>query len=196
MAHQGEIYWYDPDPRAILPLDEFRISRSLKRTMKRVKVVEDDGTVRYFVPAEVRQSSKPELFISVNRDFRAVITACADLRRRGTWIDARILEAYVALHAAGYAHSVEIWLDGQLVGGLYGVSVQGLFAGESMFSHVTDASKVALVYLVERMRQRGLVLLDVQFQTEHLSQFGVVEIPRWQYKRRLTQALEAECRFV
>lgn len=196
MAHQGEIYWYDPDPRAILPLDNFHVSRSLQRTMKRVQIEQPDGSIEYFVPAEVRQSDKTAYLITVNRDFPAVITACASPRRQGTWIDEQILEAYVNLHYAGFAHSVETWLDGELVGGLYGVSLNGLFAGESMFSRVTDASKAALVYLVERMRQQGLVLLDVQFQTNHLSQFGVIEIPRWQYKRRLAQALKVECRFV
>lgn len=195
MAHQGEIYWYDPDPRAILPLDQFHVSRSLQRTMKRVRIEQADGSIDYFVPAEVRKSDKPEFLITVNRNFPAVINACADPSRQGTWIDEQILEAYINLHYAGFAHSVETWLDGELVGGLYGVGLNGLFAGESMFSRATDASKVALVYLVERMRQRGLVLLDVQFQTDHLSQFGVVEIPRRVYKRRLARALQKECSF-
>lgn len=196
MAHGDEIYWYDPDPRAVLPLDGFHLSRSLERTMKRVRVVGEDGRERYFVPAEVRKSNKPEFLVTVNRDFRQVIRKCAEPRGTGTWIDERILEAYVGLHEAGFAHSVETWRDGELIGGLYGVHVNGLFAGESMFSRATDASKVALVYLVERMKVQGLVLLDVQFQTDHLSTFGVVEISRSEYKRRLGEALRVNSKFV
>ena len=120
--------------------------------------------------------------------------ACAEPGpdRDTTWITPTIIDAYMALHAAGFAHSVETWREGELVGGLYGVTVGGLFAGESMFSRERDASKVALVYLVERLRRGGFVLLDTQFLTEHLERFGAHEIPRAEYRRRLARALEVQ----
>jgi leucyl/phenylalanyl-tRNA--protein transferase len=175
MAHDdGNIYWYDPDPRAILPLDGFHVPRSL-----------------------VRSLNKGRFEIRCNSAFASVINACAEpgSGREETWINDEIVGAYNRLHQAGFAHSVESWLDGELVGGLYGVAVQGLFAGESMFSRVTDASKVALVYLVERLRQRGFQLLDVQFMTEHLRRFGAVEIAAATYKARLAQALLVPAQF-
>jgi len=175
MAHDdGNIYWYDPDPRAILPLDGFHVPRSL-----------------------VRSLNKGRFEIRCNSAFARVINACAEpgSGREETWINDEIVGAYNRLHQAGFAHSVESWLDGELVGGLYGVAVQGLFAGESMFSRVTDASKVALVYLVERLRQRGFQLLDVQFMTEHLRRFGAVEIAAATYKARLAQALLVPAQF-
>lgn len=196
MATEGQIYWYDPNPRAILPLDGLVVSRSLQRVMKRVRVAQADGTAVYFSPAEVRQSTKGEFLITVDRDFRGVISACADPRRKGSWIDAEILEAYVGLHNLGLAHSVESWQDGRLVGGLYGVSLGGLFAGEAMFSHVSEASKVALVYLVSHLRQRGYTLLDVQFRNEHMAQFGTIEVPRPHYRRLLSAALRVQTQFV
>ncbi|MDA0245119.1 MAG: leucyl/phenylalanyl-tRNA--protein transferase [Chloroflexi bacterium] len=195
MAIDGQIYWYDPNPRAILPLDGFHMPRSLMRAAKRAVVETAVGSQRELIPAEVRRSAKPGFLLTLDRDFRGVITACADPRRNGSWIDEQILEAYVRLYHQGLAHSVETWQDGRLVGGLYGVSLNGLFAGEAMFSRATDASKVALVYLVQHLRQRGYALLDVQFQTEHLTQFGVIEIPRAQYRARLRQALQVQTTF-
>jgi leucyl/phenylalanyl-tRNA---protein transferase len=175
MAHDdGQIYWYDPDPRAILPLDAFHAPRSLVRLVRR-------GAFE----------------IRVNSSFTAVITACAQLRpdREETWISPAIVTAYSRLHELGFAHSVEAWRDGRLVGGLYGVAIGGLFAGESMFSDARDASKVALVHLVERLKRRDFQLLDVQFMTAHLARFGAVAIPRAQYRARLAQALPVETQF-
>lgn len=170
----GSIYWYDPDPRAIIPLDDFHVSRRLAR--------------------RIRQG---EFEVRINTAFRAVIKACAAPARgrETTWINDDIIESYCELHQLGFAHSVESWQAGQLVGGLYGVSIRGLFAGESMFSRATDASKVALVQLVEHLRRRGLVLLDTQFTTEHLKKFGAVEIPRTEYLRRLEAALRTPVQF-
>ncbi len=165
----GEIYWYDPDPRAIIPLDDgFHVPRSLAR--------------------RIRQGG---FEVRVDSDFRAVITACAepDQNRESTWITPPIIDIYCELHRLGYAHSVETWIDGKLVGGLYGVTIGGLFAGESMFSRATDSSKIALVHLVERLRHGGFVLLDTQFMTEHLRRFGTLEIPRAEYQKRLHHAL-------
>jgi len=196
MAHKGEIYWYDPDPRAILPLDQFHISRSLKRTMKRVWV-QDPVTLsrRPFADGARQNSNKRPFEIRINSDFLATITACADPSRKGAWIDDHIIQAYTKLHKVGWAHSVETWQDGRLVGGLYGLAVRGLFAGEAMFSHETDASKVALVVLVEQLKQQGFTLLDVQFQNDHLAQFGVCEIAAVEYKTLLAQALSNDVYF-
>lgn len=176
MGHDdGEIYWYDPDPRAIIPLDDnFHVPRSLAR--------------------RIRQGG---FEVRVDSAFRAVITACAEPNedREYTWITPAITDVYCELHQWGYAHSVETWIDGELVGGLYGVTVGGLFAGESMFSRATDSSKIALVHLVERLRAGGFILLDTQFMTEHLQRFGAVEIPRREYQRQLQSALLAPARF-
>ena len=175
MAHSdGAIYWYDPDPRAILPLDAFHVPRSLARRVRRGGF-------------EMR----------VDTDFKAVITACAEPApgRESTWINAEIIAAYGELHELGFVHSVETWIDGELAGGLYGVTLGGLFAGESMFSRVTDASKIALVYLAERLKRRRFLLLDVQFMTEHLRRFGAIEIPREQYQQYLEKALQVWTRF-
>lgn len=173
---KGDIRWFSPDPRGIIPLDTFHVPRRLARVVSR-------GTFR----------------IEINRSFADVIRACAladrDPEEAGTWIDQEIFESYCRLHEAGYAHSVEAWQDGKLAGGLYGVALGGAFFGESMFHHVTDASKVALVALVERLRERGFTLLDTQWTTEHLEQFGAIEIPRSRYLKRLGEALELECRF-
>jgi leucyl/phenylalanyl-tRNA--protein transferase len=170
----GVIYWYDPDPRAILPLDNFHVPRSLKRKLKKVKF-------------EIR-------FDTV---FERVIRACAapGPEREQTWISEEIVAAYTRLNARGFAHSVETWSEDQLVGGLYGVAIRGLFAGESMFSRQPDASKVALVHLVSRLRHQGFQLLDIQFMTEHLRRFGAVEIPSAAYKARLAMALSVAARF-
>src|SRR5687767_10013237 len=178
MAVEGAgIRWFSPDPRAIIPLDTFHLSRRLARVFRR-----------------------GEFQIEINRDFPAVIRGCAEAARGdeepGTWIDDNILESFTALHEAGYAHSVEAWKDGALVGGLYGVALGGAFFGESMFHRATDASKVALVALVNRLRARGFVLLDTQWVTAHLQQFGAIEIPRPEYLRRLDESLKVEVSFV
>jgi leucyl/phenylalanyl-tRNA--protein transferase len=169
---RGKVRWVTADPRAIIELDAFKVSRSL-RTVARRGVFE----------------------VTINRAFDAVIDACAD-RSEGTWISDEIKRAYRTLHRIGFAHSVESRRDGQLAGGLYGVVLGGAFFGESMFHRVGDASKVALVHLVDRMRQRGFVLLDVQFMTEHLQHFGAVEIPATEYQRRLRHAVSLCCSFV
>jgi leucyl/phenylalanyl-tRNA--protein transferase len=175
MAHDdGEIHWYDPDPRAILPLDAIHISRSLRRTVRQGKFE-----------------------VKVNTAFTAVIHECATSTpgREKTWISEEIIAAYSHLHRLGFAHSVEAWRHGRLVGGLYGVAVQGLFAGESMFSRERDSSKVALVFLVNRLQRRRFQLLDVQFMTDHLRRLGAIEIPALTYKIRLAKALTVSTRF-
>ena len=174
MAHDdegGRIYWYDPDPRTIIPLDKFHVSRSLRRTLKK-KIFE----VRY------------------STNFRAVMEGCAESApgRETTWISPELIELYSALHRHGYAQSCETYLDGELVGGVYGVSLRGLFAGESMFSRATDASKVALVSLLRHLRESGYTLFDTQFTTAHLQTFGALEISRAEYKRRLAKALNVQ----
>jgi leucyl/phenylalanyl-tRNA--protein transferase len=172
----GTIGWYEPQIRAVIPLDErFHVPRRLARTLRKA-------------PFEVR----------VNTAFSAVIAACAAVHsgRPSTWISAEMIAAYTQLHHLGHAHSVECWRDGELVGGLYGVSLGGLFAGESMFSRVRDASKVALVHLVERLRAGGFVLLDSQYIVgPHMLQFGTEEISRQEYHRRLRAALQVTARF-
>lgn len=160
----GPIGWWSPDPRGVIPLDGLRVSRSLRRSIGRFE-------------------------IRVDTAFEAVMRACADPRRPDGWIDESFLTAYCELHALGWAHSVETWRDGELVGGLYGMGIGGLFAGESMFHRATDASKVALVALVERLRAGGTRLLDVQWVTPHLESLGAVGIPRPEYLRRLAVAL-------
>ncbi len=165
------LYWVDPEERGILPLDTFHVPRRLARTIK-----SDPFTVK------------------VDTAFRSVMELCAEDMpgRGGTWINAAILKAYTDLHAQGHTHSVECWDGDQLVGGLYGVSLGRAFFGESMFSRARDASKVALVHLVARLIQGGYVLLDTQFVTSHLTQFGALEIPREAYKARLADALTGE----
>ncbi len=169
---KGEVHWLAPDPRAVIELDAVKVPRSLRALRKR-----------------------GEFQLAVNRAFNEVIAACAD-RREGTWISDDIKDAYRVLHRLGFAHSVEAWRGEELAGGLYGVVIGGAFFGESMFHRVTDASKLALVYLIERIRRRGFTLLDVQFLTEHLQRFGAVEIPRTQYEHRLRRALSLGCSFV
>lgn len=167
----GLVSWYSPDPRAIIPLETFTVSRSLRRTVRK------------------------ELFqTTINAAFELVIKGCAD--REETWISGEIASVYCELHRMGYAHSVESWREGELVGGLYGVAIGGAFFGESMFSTTTDASKVAMVRLVERLRLRNFRLLDTQFVNEHLKQFGVTEIPRSEYLRLLTDAVSLPSSFV
>jgi leucyl/phenylalanyl-tRNA--protein transferase len=166
----GEIRWFSPDPRGIIPLDGFHVPRRLARAIRR-------GTFS----------------VRIDTAFEAVIRGCAEADRdredRGTWISEEIIQSYVALHERGVAHSVEAWRAGRLAGGLYGVALRGAFFGESMFHRETDASKVALVALVERLTERGFLLLDTQWVTEHLEQFGAVEIPRESYLKRLEAAL-------
>jgi leucyl/phenylalanyl-tRNA--protein transferase len=161
---EGHINWYAPDPRAIIEHADFRRSRSLR--------------------AAIRQGRYEVRFDTA---FEAVMRACAD--RPETWINDEFIRAYTALHRAGFAHSVEAWRDGQLVGGLYGVSIGGLFCGESMFSRARDASKVCLAALIDRLIARGFVLHDVQFITPHLTSLGASLIPRAEYERRLMLAI-------
>lgn len=167
----GEIAWFSPDPRGILPLDAFHIPHGLKRALK-----------------------KSNFEVRINTEFEAVIRACG--AREETWINEDIIASYVNLHRLGFAHSVEAWLNGDLVGGLYGVSVNGAFFGESMFYTITDASKIVLVELVNRLIERSFRLLDTQFVTDHLKTFGAVEIPRSSYLRLLAQALQINCKFL
>ena len=160
------IAWWSPDPRGVLPLDGLRVTRSLRSSCRRYEV-------------------------RIDTAFDEVIAACADPRRDHGWIDDDILAAYRELHRLGWAHSVEAWTpDGELAGGLYGVAIGGLFAGESMFHRRRDASKVALVHLVDVLREGGASLLDVQWSTEHLASLGVVEISRGDYLRRLAAAID------
>ena len=169
-SREGPLAWFSPDPRAVIPLETFRISRSLRRILQK-------GTFT----------------VSTDRVFEQVMRACAE--REETWISEEIIEAYTALHTRGLAHSVECWRNDQLAGGLYGVAIGGAFFGESMFSRTRDASKVALVHLVTRLRERGYLLLDTQFLTPHLARFGALEIPRSRYLEVLTEAVTAVTSF-
>ncbi len=166
--------WFSPDPRTIVELDAFRIPRRVARRMRQ-------GQYR----------------VTINRRFEQVVAACAAPRRRqpGTWITPALAVAYVRLHRLGYAHSVEVWEEEELVGGLYGVALGGFFAGESMFHRRRDASKIALATLVERLRQRGFRLLDVQQSAPHLTAMGATEIRRPEYLRRLQEALALSVTF-
>jgi len=166
----GEIGWYSPDPRGILPLEEFHVPHGLSRTLRRTGW-------------ELR----------IDSDFEAVLQGCA--AREETWISDTIARSYKTLFENGCAHSVEIWKEGRLAGGLYGVAVGGAFFGESMFHRVTDASKVALWHLVRILQEGGFTLLDTQWNTPHLAQFGAREIPREEYLRRLKEALVLKTRF-
>ncbi len=172
----GEIRWYSPDPRGIIPLDAFHVPARLARVLR-------GGRFQ----------------IAIDRDFETVIRACAEADRHGeeagTWIDDEIMESYLALHRAGLAHSIEAWQDGKLAGGLYGVALGGAFFGESMFHYVTDASKVALAALVQRLRSRGFRLLDIQWVTPHLEQFGALDISRRRYLKLLEEALAVDVDF-
>lgn len=163
----GELLWFNPDPRAIIPLDAFHVSRSLRRTLKH-----------------------KSFEITTDRAFRDVMRACSE--RAETWITEEFIQVYGQLFDEGNAHSVEVWENGQLVGGTYGVALQGAFFAESKFHRVTDASKVALHGLVERLKAGGFTLLEVQFLTPHLQTLGAVNIPATEYKRRLTAALQVQ----
>jgi leucyl/phenylalanyl-tRNA--protein transferase len=161
----GELAWWSPDPRGVLPLDELRVTRSLAKSVRRFDV-------------------------TIDAAFAEVMRECGDVRRESGWITAEFIDTYTRLHELGWAHSVEVWREGILVGGLYGLEIGGLFAGESMFHRERDASKVALVALVETLRGcGGDRLLDVQWSTDHLAALGAIEIPRLAYLRRLSSAL-------
>jgi leucyl/phenylalanyl-tRNA--protein transferase len=169
MSYSSVLYqWWSPDPRGVLPLAQLRVSRSLRRSCRRYTTTQD-------------------------KDFAAVLEACAGIRRPGGWIDARLARGYQELHDRGHAHSVEVWdADGALAGGLFTVCVGGFVSGESMFHVRRDASKVALVALVERLRQAaGPVLLDTQWRTEHLASLGVVDVRRREFQRRLREVIPA-----
>jgi leucyl/phenylalanyl-tRNA--protein transferase len=166
----GEIRWYSPNPRCVFDLDNFHIPKRLERTYRH-------GGFQ----------------CRINTAWPEVLQNCAD--RDTTWITEPIFDVYTQLHRRGFAHSVEVYREGKLAGGLYGVSIRGAFMGESMFHHQTDASKVALVYLVERLKARGYILLDCQFMTPHLAKFGALNISREEYLSRLQQALQLNCSF-
>lgn len=168
----GRMRWYSPDPRCVLEFGTFHVSRTLRQTL---------GQGRF----EIR----------VNAAFDQVVQSCG-ARAEGTWISRELVEVYQQLHRAGHAHSVEAWTAGALAGGLYGIALGGVFVGESMFYRVRDASKIALVGLMERLRARGYVLVDCQWLTPHLASLGAVEIPRQTYLKRLRAALEMPCHFV
>ncbi|OXS99208.1 leucyl/phenylalanyl-tRNA--protein transferase [Notoacmeibacter marinus] len=173
-ADDDEVFWVRPDIRGIIPLDRFHIPKSLEKAVRRA-------------PYD----------ITTDRDFAAVLDGCAESRqgRETTWINDPIRRAYIALHENGHAHSVEAWQDGRLVGGLYGVTLGAAFFGESMFSRQRDASKICLVHLVARMRERSFRLLDTQFTTDHLKQFGAVDVKREQYEALLAEALSFSASF-
>lgn len=164
------VHWIDPPLRGIMPLDGFHISRSLRRSILH-----------------------GGFSVTADRDFQGIVTGCAD--RPETWINAQIFDLYARLHRMGHAHSIEVWREGALVGGVYGVVLGAAFFGESMFSRVTDASKVALAYAVHRLRAGGFTLFDTQFLTSHLASLGGIEIPRDDYRHRLAEALNHTATF-
>ena len=173
-ADDPGLFWVEPELRGVLPLDQFHIPRSLKKSMRR-----------------------SGFEFHIDRKFDAVLDACAEETgdRPSTWINKRIKSLYSQLHEMGNAHSFEAWQDGELVGGLYGVRLGSAFFGESMFSRVTDASKATLVFLVQQMRENRFLLLDTQFTTPHLERFGVIEIPRDTYQMQLEEALQTTSNF-
>ena len=173
-ATDDRLAWFDPDPRGILPLDRFHLSRRLARTIRTT-----------------------DLRVTADRAFTAVIDGCAggDAQRPSTWINRPIRALCLSLHDAGHAHSIEVWSGETLVGGLYGVSLRAAFFGESMFSTARDASKIALAHLVARLKRSGFTLLDTQFATEHLIQFGATAIPRAEYRKRLAAAMRRRVDF-
>ncbi len=165
-----ELFWVDPRQRGIIPLNGLHISRSLARRLRR-----DDYSV------------------TVDQDFEGVIDACAD--RQETWINQEIRSLFIELHERGIAHSLEVWMDGELAGGVYGLEVGGAFCGESMFSRRRDGSKIALCWLIDLLRRAGFSLFDTQFLTEHLASLGGIEINRADYRARLLEALSHEADF-
>lgn len=166
------ILWWSPDPRAIFEMDGLHVSRRLARTVRSGRFT-----------------------ATIDRAFAEVMRGCAHRPRDGVWITSDMIAAYTRLHELGHAHSVEVWHNGELAGGIYGVAVGGLFAGESMFTRVRDASKVALVHLTEHLRQRGFQLFDVQFLNDHTARLGAIEISRREYLRRLRKAVSCEASF-
>ncbi|KFB10040.1 leucyl/phenylalanyl-tRNA--protein transferase [Nitratireductor basaltis] len=173
-ADDPEVFWVRPESRGVIPLDGFHVPRSLRKLQKRA-------------PFTIR----------IDSDFEGVIDGCAEPAegRLDTWINEPIRQAYRDLFELGHCHTVEAWLEGELVGGLYGVTLGRAFFGESMFSRVSNASKLCLVHLVERLREREFMLLDTQFTTDHLKGFGAVDIPRKRYERMLAEALEGSATF-
>jgi leucyl/phenylalanyl-tRNA--protein transferase len=171
MAMDGELRLFSPDPRGVIPLEKFRIPHGSRKILR-----------------------DPEWKVTVNAAFEEVVLGCAE--REETWIDETIFGSYAELHHLGHAHSIEVWRDGELAGGLYGVAIGAAFCGESMFSRVPGASKVALANLVERLRGRGFVLLDTQWVTPHLEKFGACEIPRSEYLEKLAKAVEMKTSFL
>jgi len=170
-AAAGPVAFYEADPRAVLPVEGFRIPRSVARALRR-----------------------REYEVRVDSAFQEVLEACA-LRAEGTWLSPRLVEAYVDLHRVGHAHSVETWRDGRLAGGLFGVALGGLFTSESMFHRLPDAGNVALVATARRLAERGFVLWDIQMATEHTARFGAVHVDREEYRRRLAEAVPLRRRF-
>jgi len=171
----GEIRYYAADPRGILPLESFHVPQTLARLVRKQPPVFD---------------------IRINFDFRETMRGCMTGHGGTSWIVPKLIDAYCDLHEMGFAHSVEAWFDGKLAGGLYGVSLGGAFFGESMFTRVRDASKVCLVTLVNRLKERGYKLLDTQATTTHLIRFGAINIPATEYESRLREALAVKCTFI
>lgn len=171
----GRIQFYTADPRGIIPLDAFHVPRTLRQLVRK---------------------DPPVFEVRINFDFEATMRGCMTGHEGGTWINDELIRAYVRLHQLGHAHSVEAWRDGQLAGGLYGVSLGGAFFGESMFTRARDASKVCLVKLIERLNQRGYELLDTQATTEHLRRFGAIDVPAAEYLNRLRRAIAKNCEFM
>jgi len=166
------ILWWSPDPRAIFEIGGLHVSRRLLRTIRSGRFA-----------------------TTINRDFSSVIRGCADRPGDGNWITVEMIAAYETMHRLGHAHSIEVWRQGMLVGGIYGIAINGFFAGESMFSRASDASKVALACLMDRLEKRGSQLLDVQFLNEHTERLGAIEIPRSDYLERLQNALRTPVTF-
>lgn len=169
-ASSNEIYWVDPTHRGILPLDGFHISRSLRRAIR-----------------------KSDYTIKINSDFKRTVANCAN--RDETWINGEIFDLYSHLHNNGFAHSLEVWRETTMIGGLYGVALGGAFFGESMFSTATNGSKIALAYLIRRLNDAGFSLCDTQFITPHLQSLGAIEIPREAYHEKLAKALKIKASF-
>jgi leucyl/phenylalanyl-tRNA---protein transferase len=167
----GKILWHSPDPRAIIPLDKIKTPRSLKQFLKNYSID-----------------------FRINSNFHYVIRKCAD--RNDTWISDEIVKAYIDFHNFGFAHSVEAYMNGEIVGGLYGVTLGGAFFGESMFSDISNASKAAFYFLAYRLMERGFVLLDSQYINPHTESLGAIEIPKWAYLKILNRAITLPCNLV
>ena len=170
----GRIQFYTADPRGIIPLDAFHVPRTLRQLVRK---------------------DPPVFDVRINYDFKSTMRGCMHEHEGGTWISDELIDAYTALHELGFAHSVEAWQNDQLAGGLYGVSLGGAFFGESMFTRVRDASKVCLVHLVNRLRERGYELLDTQATTDHLRRFGAIDISSQRYLNLLRRAIVKKCEF-